>query len=117
VAFKSPRRTPRKDGIKRVLNGKANPEYQKVLRARRMYWVSKIKIGKGCCECGYNEHPVALEFDHLDREDKLFTISAGNMTRSIPSLFAEIRKCRVVCANCHRVHTYKNKHFNNNGGS
>jgi hypothetical protein len=90
-----------------------NPEYQKVLRTRRMYWISKIKISLGCSVCGYNDSPVALDFDHLDRETKLFNVSAGNVNRSLQNFFNELRKCRVICANCHRIHSYENGHFAN----
>jgi hypothetical protein len=117
VAYKSTRRSPRKDGLKRKVNGKANPEYQKALRTRRMYWLNKIKVYMGCGICGYNSHAVALEFDHLDRFSKRFTVSARNVTRSLSSIFEELRKCRVLCANCHRVHTYESKHFNNISGT
>jgi hypothetical protein len=117
VGYKSGRRSTRKDGIKRNLNGKNNPEYQKVLRTRRMYWINKIKLHRGCESCGYKDHEVALEFDHLNRGDKKFTVSARNITRSLSSIMSEVRKCRVLCANCHRVHTYTNGHFNNISGT
>jgi len=82
-----------------------------------MHWLNKIKLHAGCFICGYREHAVALEFDHLSREDKKFTVSARNITRSLSSIFAEIRKCRVLCANCHRVHSYESKHFNSIAGT
>jgi hypothetical protein len=54
-----------------------------------------------CVDCGETD-PVVLEFDHL--RDKLGNISAmyGHAWRSI---LAEIAKCDVVCANCHRRRT------------
>jgi hypothetical protein len=64
--------------------------------------ISSIKLDRGCVDCGYRLHPDALEFDHL--RDKSFTISECR-SRSINSLLAEIEKCEVVCANCHRIRT------------
>jgi hypothetical protein len=55
-------------------------------------------------DCGYNESAVALDFDHLPEFDKLFTIG-NNAHRSWAAIEAEIAKCEVVCANCHRVRT------------
>jgi hypothetical protein len=26
-------------------------------------------------------------------------------------LLAEIAKCEILCANCHRVHTFENRHW------
>jgi hypothetical protein len=46
-----------------------------------------------------------LEFDHLG--DKLFNIGAVLTYRNWASILAEIEKCDVVCANCHRGRTKK----------
>lgn len=62
-----------------------------------------LKLEAGCHDCGYNEYPEALDFDHV-RGDKEFNIGSGN-TYTIERLLAEIEKCEVVCANCHRLRT------------
>lgn len=56
-----------------------------------------------CIECGEPDIRV-LEFDHLDPTTKLFNVG-DRSNRSIDSVFTEIAKCRVLCANCHRKHT------------
>ena len=95
----------------RVLDGKGNPEYQRFVRKRRQRWLNKYKLYKGCEICGYNQHHMALDFDHLDRKDKLFTVSSTSMSRNLKSLLKEVRKCRVLCANCHRITSFDNDHF------
>ena len=55
-----------------------------------------------CVVCGEDD-PVVLEFDHLD--DKAFNIGQGLAYRAWESILAEIAKCDVVCANCHRRRT------------
>ena len=72
--------------------------------ARRRHWVNYIKIRSGCTDCGYNEHPAALHFDHVDRRLKVGNISELYKS-SLKKLFAEIRKCEVRCATCHAVKT------------
>lgn len=71
----------------------------------RARWIKAYKLSRGCMDCGYKDHPEALDFDHRPGVQKQFEISAvcknGNMDR----LMAEIEKCDVVCANCHRVRT------------
>lgn len=59
-----------------------------------------------CVDCG-EQDPVVLDFDHLPGFEKRFTISraVGASTRSWDSILAEIAKCEVVCANCHRRRT------------
>jgi hypothetical protein len=52
-----------------------------------------------CVDCGETD-PIVLEFDHLT--DKLFNVSTGLRDRAWASVLAEMEKCEVVCANCHR---------------
>lgn len=75
--------------------------------ARRKYWISKYKVAKGCSECGYNDHAAALDFDHIEEHEKEFHIAQTMGRKNLKSLFNEIRKCRILCANCHRIHSYK----------
>lgn len=60
----------------------------------------------GCCEkCGYNKYEGALEFHHIDPSQKDFSISQINFNSSIYNLAyfkAEVDKCKLLCANCHR---------------
>ena len=62
------------------------------------------KSERGCADCGYNEHPAALDFDHLPGYKKDFTIGA-QMIRNMDRIWEEVAKCEVVCANCHRIRT------------
>ena len=55
-----------------------------------------------CCDCGEAD-PVVLEFDHL--RDKEFSIGHKLAVRPWEQIVAEIEKCEVVCANCHRRRT------------
>lgn len=65
-----------------------------------------MKMAAGCTDCGYDDHPVALDFDHLPGAEKAAAIAT--LIRQCVSwerLVAEMEKCEVVCANCHRVRT------------
>jgi len=68
-------------------------------------YIQAIKLERGCADCGYNAHPSALDFDHLPgsiKEHRLASMSGGSTKAKID---AEIAKCEVVCANCHRIRT------------
>ena len=78
---------------------------------RRRDWLNKYKEAKGCSRCGYNENGVALDFDHIDSSIKKFNISHRLPNSTLKPLFAEIRKCRLLCANCHRIRTLKENQF------
>ena len=60
---------------------------------------------KECCiKCG-EERPYVLDFHHKDKNEKEFTI--GKMKKgSLELLKNEIKKCVVLCANCHREFHY-----------
>lgn len=93
-------------------------DYQKQHRrssreeAREVYggFLKRYKLALGCSRCGYDQNAYALDFDHLDPTLKVkgvtllahaYMVSTVNTAR----LLAEITKCRVLCANCHRVWT------------
>lgn len=61
-----------------------------------------IELCGGACQiCGYSRHSGALGFHHLDPATKAFTI-AGSHTRAWDVLVEEVRKCVLLCENCHR---------------
>jgi hypothetical protein len=73
-------------------------------RARNFEWLRDLKLERGCIDCGYRAHAIALDFDHRPDEIKLFQLAAAG-GRTTASIRAEAAKCDVRCANCHRVVT------------
>ena len=62
--------------------------------------IAEIKLARGCEHCGYNACAAALEFHHADGDK---TYKVGDMhTSKWEAVEAEIAKCTVLCANCHR---------------
>lgn len=61
-----------------------------------------------CADCGKNYPPYVLDFDHV-RGTKLGNVSEMVSAATTAALLAEIAKCDVVCANCHRVRTAQRK--------
>lgn len=93
--------------------GKKAMAYIEKKRERRRHWLNYYKTRKGCSECGYCKYPEALHFDHLDQKEKHREVSSM-FGSNLKKLFAEIRKCRVMCANCHAHHSrlqQNRKHF------
>lgn len=58
-----------------------------------------------CTDCGKTYPPYVMDFDHV-RGKKKFRL-AQHMKVGLPGLLAEIAKCDLVCANCHRERTYQ----------
>jgi hypothetical protein len=80
----------------------------RVARAQRAkqsrLYIQQIKLDRGCADCGFNSHPAALDFDHLPEFVKVYRVcTMADMSREL--IDAEIAKCEVVCANCHRIRT------------
>jgi hypothetical protein len=60
-----------------------------------------------CKDCGVKYPPYIMDFDHLNPDEKSFTIGravAKGLNKEI--VIQEIKKCDVVCSNCHRQRTY-----------
>lgn len=88
-------------------------EHAKEAYDLRLALLQEIKLERGCADCGYNEYACVLDFDHRLGEEKLYT--PAHMPKyklSIERMMAEIAKCDVVCANCHRIRTMKRKDAN-----
>lgn len=61
---------------------------------------------KPCADCGVSYPPYVMDFDHIDPENKTDKISTMRRKRMAFAIIeAEIAKCEVVCANCHRERT------------
>jgi hypothetical protein len=60
-----------------------------------------------CADCGRTFHTWVMEFDHREgsvKESAVANLVSKGCTNA--RLLEEIRKCEVVCANCHRMRTY-----------
>lgn len=80
-------------------------KYAKKRAEKYRKFLTEYKLERGCETCGYKESPYALQFDHRKPSEKLFNIAHGR-SHPWPKFIAEIAKCRVLCANCHAIHTH-----------
>ncbi len=73
-----------------------------VAKRRRKIKTLAIEYKGGKCQiCGYNKYPSVLDLHHITGEKK-FGIGDKGYTRSWEKVKAELDKCVLVCANCHR---------------
>ena len=64
-----------------------------------------------CITCGEDD-PVVLDFDHRDGNTKIGNISdMARFSLGLDTLMKEIKKCDVLCANCHRRRTAKQQNW------
>ena len=80
-------------------------EYAERGKAAVRSWIWDYLERSGCCDCGIRD-PRVLDFDHRERTAKDFHISqALNGSYTLARVQAEVQKCAVRCANCHRLRT------------
>lgn len=82
---------------------------KKRIRIERREWFLNLKKTFKCENCSLNDHRV-LDFHHLDPLTKFKEVSVlGSSGFAKETILAEIEKCRVLCANCHRIEHYEEK--------
>lgn len=59
------------------------------------------EAGGKCMRCGYDDFLGALQFHHLNPEEKRFGLAQNGSTMSLDALREEAKKCVLLCANCH----------------
>lgn len=74
------------------------------VRAARA-WMASLKEGVACADCGQLFPAWVMHWDHLPGHEKVACISelVGSRRRTIA--LAELKKCELVCANCHVLRT------------
>lgn len=77
----------------------------KKTRKKLMEFVKQAK-SVPCKDCGVCYPYYVMDFDHRDSSEKKFSLSKYNQIGNLEKIKAEIAKCDVVCANCHRERTF-----------
>lgn len=67
----------------------------------------KVKLvlmnGGQCSSCGYKKNHAALNFHHLNSQDKLFELDSRSLSNhSWKAIIKEAAKCILLCSNCHQ---------------
>lgn len=63
-------------------------------------------FGNKCHDCGNSFPLCCYDFHHIDPSTKLFEI-APRLDGNLETIMEEVKKCIMICANCHRVRHYK----------
>ena len=81
---------------------------QAVSEFRRRRKLNLIKVcGSKCNLCGYDKNITALEFHHIDPRLKEYGIASMGTCHQLEKDLNEVKKCILVCANCHReIHNF-----------
>lgn len=75
---------------------------QSIERQRELKQKAINYKGGACQKCGYNRCNAALEFHHINPNEKDFSISNLKSYAFNDKIKMELDKCIMLCANCHR---------------
>lgn len=70
----------------------------------------RYKEKMGCSDCGKKYPHYVLEFDHRPGVRKIDVVTRVLKKYGVDKAWAEVKKCDVVCANCHKIRTYEREH-------
>jgi hypothetical protein len=83
---------------------------QKISRDQRATKFNELKESQPCSDCGNYYPAIVMDFDHRDPDTKQHEVAAIKYG-SWEKLLAEIAKCDLVCANCHRIRTLERGYY------
>lgn len=67
-----------------------------------------VEYKGGKCEvCGGYFHPAIFDFHHKNPDEKDFSIGHVKALKFSDTIKAELDKCSLLCANCHRLEHVK----------
>lgn len=84
------------------------PRKRDLPRSERKAYLDSVR-DVPCLDCGGRFPAVCMDFDHL--RDKKFSIMSAYGRWPWKDVLAEIDKCEIVCANCHRIRTAERRPF------
>jgi hypothetical protein len=100
--------------LEETINREKGVKYNSRSKSERekLEYVNQIKINNlGCSICKFWKPDLLrfFDFDHMDPKIKIDSISriVKDNKYTIDDLIEETNKCRVLCKNCHIIHTLK----------
>jgi len=93
----------------KLVESKTKVEHNRGYKQRNREFIKGVKSRTLCKDCGKQYPHYVMDFDHLhDKVDGVAQLA--QKTVSLETLRAEIEKCDIVCANCHRERTWRRSH-------
>ncbi len=84
-------------------------KHRAIASDRRVLY-QELKSKTPCKDCGIIYPHYVTDYDHIDPTNKRSTVSSlAGLSYSWDIVQEEIAKCELVCSNCHRTRTWKNK--------
>jgi hypothetical protein len=84
------------------------------LERRREYWRRQARLldrlrQVPCMDCGRRFPACAMDFDHRNAVSKRSAVMRMIGRAGTGRILEEVAKCDIVCANCHRLRTFRRR--------
>jgi len=83
--------------------------YQNKIADDKRKYLNEIK-SVPCMDCGICYPSYIMDLDHRDPSQKIMKVSSLVKRGSWQAFLDEIKKCDIVCSNCHRERTHNPHH-------
>jgi hypothetical protein len=84
------------------------------IEQRREYWRGQARMldrirQVPCMDCGHRFPPCSMDFDHRDPASKRSAVMRMIGRAGTARILDEVAVCDIVCANCHRLRTFRRR--------
>lgn len=88
------------------LNSTSEKKHVKTRKKQLRIWLDNYKKNLSCTIC-FENHPATIDFHHISGKEFEIAYMVSN-GYSIKRIEEELKKCKVLCSNCHRKIHYSN---------
>lgn len=86
-------------------NKKSEKEHVRKRKLKLRNWFKEYKQGLNCSKCGEN-HVATIEFHHNSAGKEMEISKMVSEGYSVKRITQELKKCIVLCSNCHKKTHY-----------
>lgn len=90
-----------------MANTSTEAQRKREARDRNKEYIRQIKEKHPCADCKEKYHYSQMDFDHISGKKKHNLSRYANSAVSLSTIKDEIKKCEIVCSNCHRYRTWE----------
>jgi len=105
MPYKDPEKQKEAQKRSYINNLEKNKAKNKTYRENVRNYVREQKESSPCLDCGIQYPYYVMEYDHI-KDDKVKTVSWLASAGTMNQVIEEIKKCDLVCSNCHKIRTW-----------
>ena len=107
----------KRNALNRASYARNKEKRQKKNREKKVTAKTKWREYKStlsCVQCGQN-HPATLDFHHIEKHPSNRKVNKLVTNHAFKKAAEEVKKCKVLCSNCHRIHHHNERQAKKKG--